>query len=135
LGSFPTNPPAYSPSPNRITILLSYKRRCWGLISHLDIRTVKLCPFHIPSLPKYCSPFVRIASAFPISPFFLHQNPFTSQEEIRRLRGEAIQRCTWSLVKRSPDQVRGAVADFDCKGIIIELLIKELLFLSQIMVY
>jgi hypothetical protein len=33
-------------------------------------------------------------------------------------------------VKRIPDQVRGAVSDFDCKGIIIiVLLIKELHFL------
>jgi hypothetical protein len=31
-------------------------------------------------------------------------------------------------VKRIPDQVRGMVADFDCKGIIIVLLIKELHF-------
>jgi hypothetical protein len=78
---------------------------------------------------------VRIASTFLNWPFFLHQNPFTSQEEIRRLRREAIQSCSWSLVKRSPDQVRGAVVGFDCKGIIIELLIKELFFLSHIMVY
>jgi hypothetical protein len=78
---------------------------------------------------------VRIASAFPHYPFFLHQNPITSQEDMRRLRGEAIQRFTWILVKRIPEQVRGAVVGFDCKGIIIELLIKELFFLSQIMVY
>jgi hypothetical protein len=31
-------------------------------------------------------------------------------------------------VKRSPDQVRGMVADLDCKGIIFVLLIKELHF-------
>jgi hypothetical protein len=31
-------------------------------------------------------------------------------------------------VKRSSDQVRGMVAKFDCKGIIIVLLIKELHF-------
>jgi hypothetical protein len=72
---------------------------------------------------------------FPIIPSFSIRNPFTSQEEIGRLRGEAIERCTWTLVKRSLDQVRGAIASFDCKGIIIELLIKELVFLYQIMVY
>ena len=32
-------------------------------------------------------------------------------------------------MNRSLDQVRGAVADFDCKGIIIVLLIKELHFI------
>jgi hypothetical protein len=63
------------------------------------------------------------------------KNPFTSQEEIKRLRGEAMQMCNWSLVKRITDQVRGAVDGFDCKGIIIELLIKKLFFMSQIMVY
>jgi hypothetical protein len=31
-------------------------------------------------------------------------------------------------VKRSSDQVRGVVAEFDCKGIITMLLIKELHF-------
>jgi hypothetical protein len=41
--------------------------------------------------------------------------------EIRRLRGEVHTRCTWSMVKRSPDQVRGTVADLDCKGIIFVL--------------
>ena len=45
------------------------------------------------------------------------------------------QRWAWILVKRDPDQVRRMVARFDCKGIIIELLIKELFFLSQIVVY
>jgi hypothetical protein len=39
------------------------------------------------------------------------------------------------LGEEDPDQVHGAVVDFGCKGIIIELLIKEVLFLSQIMVY
>ena len=62
---------AYSLSPNRITILLSYKRRCWGLIPKRSIITVKLCLFHIPSLPKkFATTLWVLSQNCPFLPFF-----------------------------------------------------------------
>jgi hypothetical protein len=65
---------------------------------------------------------------------FRATNPFTSKEEIRRLRGEAYTKVHLELGEEDPKTGSWTATDFDCKGIIIVLLIKELLFLSQMMV-
>ena len=72
-GQFSNYLTAYSLSPNRITILLSYKRRFWGLISKLTIRTVKLCPISLPLLSQDIVSFCEILPQHTlIIPFFLH---------------------------------------------------------------
>jgi len=44
------------PSPNRITLFFSYKKRSWGLIPTPSKRIEKLFQNPFPFYPKFCNP-------------------------------------------------------------------------------
>jgi hypothetical protein len=79
---------------------------------------------------------VRIASTFPNYPFFLHQKPIHFPRRYPK-----VDRRSHTMVHLELGEEEPGLGSWNSsqlwlvKGIIIELSIKEVLFLSQIMVY
>jgi len=78
---FPNHFTHCSPSPNRMTIFLLYKRLSWGIISIPRKRIRKLCQNPFPFLAQVLHPFLSFGLSIPLNPFLLIQ-PFPLSQVI-----------------------------------------------------